>query len=358
MRFMPIISAFVLLFNTELTLAFSDNKYERLIFFPSVISQKPDGAYSQKFHILLLEEDFDVLKQKAITNLVMPMFGVDEEERSKPAQTRILERAKWFAFDPIEFSQHTMYVDHSSPIETTTDHLGHIKFEIPLTTLPEPKTFSNVALASRHGVKISWTLSPITINNQGVSVISDIDDTLKISNVVSKTQLIRSTFVEPYRAVEEMLPIFRELEQQGAFFHYVSASPWQIWPSLEPFMRSNFPRGQLHLRNFSTSMYDRDFYNFMFGSSVSHKKSSIEKILADYPLHKFILIGDTSECDPEIYGAIARKYSTNIEEIILRRVPHTDFSDQRIQSALFGVDRQTYRLVGPGTVSGAHNCDG
>lgn len=63
---------------------------------------------------------------------------------------------------------------------------------------------------------------------QGISVISDIDDTVKISNVLSKRLLLKHTFYSYFKPVEGMNELYQKWSEQQCQFHYVSASPWQL----------------------------------------------------------------------------------------------------------------------------------
>lgn len=62
----------------------------------------------------------------------------------------------------------------------------------------------------------------------GVSVISDIDDTIKISKVLSKRALLKHTFYSYFKPVEGMSELYRRWSEEKCQFHYVSASPWQL----------------------------------------------------------------------------------------------------------------------------------
>ncbi len=63
----------------------------------------------------------------------------------------------------------------------------------------------------------------------GLSVISDIDDTVKISNVVSKRSLLKHTFYSYFKPVEGISDVYQKWNEQKCQFHYVSASPWQLY---------------------------------------------------------------------------------------------------------------------------------
>lgn len=64
--------------------------------------------------------------------------------------------------------------------------------------------------------------------SHGVSVISDIDDTIKISNVLNPHACFKSTFCESFEPVPGMSEVYRQWSEQHCQFHYVSASPWQL----------------------------------------------------------------------------------------------------------------------------------
>ena len=107
-----------------------------------------------------------------------------------------------------------------------------------------------------------------------------------------------------------MSDICAKLERKGAYFHYISASPWQLYPALRQFMDNHVPRGAVGLRNFR--LKDRSFVDFL-KSSQSYKVERITEIFCKrYPEHRFILIGDSGEHDPEVYGRIARSFAKQI----------------------------------------------
>lgn len=70
----------------------------------------------------------------------------------------------------------------------------------------------------------------------GVSVISDIDDTIKISEVADRRALLANTFVREFRPVPGMPELYRRWAASGTAFHYVSSSTWQLYPALAAFL--------------------------------------------------------------------------------------------------------------------------
>ena len=75
----------------------------------------------------------------------------------------------------------------------------------------------------------SFSCTIYVLASHGISVISDIDDTIKVSNVVSRRALLRHTFCHSFQPVHGMSEVYRKWSEQHCQFHYVSASPWQLY---------------------------------------------------------------------------------------------------------------------------------
>lgn len=156
------------------------------------------------------------------------------------------------------------------------------------------------------------------IDDEGLSVISDIDDTVKITNVAHRRELLANTFLREFAAVPGMVDAFRRLQESSTAFHYVSASPWQLVPSLcDFFSLAGLPPGSMHLKLFRL----KD--STPLGRLPSRKRSkrrTIERILADFPGRRFVLVGDSGERDPEVYAAVARRHPQQVRSVLIRQV--------------------------------------
>lgn len=134
------------------------------------------------------------------------------------------------------------------------------------------------------------------IDPEGVSIISDIDDTIKETNVTAGARIIlRNTFLKDMKEVEGMASVYKGWCDRGAAIHYVSNSPWQLIPSLLEFFKAfKFPAGSAHLR-----LHDNVLKTY-FMAPGENKRRSIREILTDFPDRKFILVGDSGEIDMEM----------------------------------------------------------
>ena len=153
----------------------------------------------------------------------------------------------------------------------------------------------------------------------GLSVISDIDDTIKITEVLSKRTMLRNTFLRQFAGVPEMAALYRRWrDQRGATFHYVSASPWQLYSYLADFLKSqDFPDGTFHLRDFRIMPGD---IHRTLRPSRRIKLAHARGILRQFPRRTFILIGDSGESDIRIYAKLLKQFPRQIEKILIRNV--------------------------------------
>jgi phosphatidate phosphatase APP1 len=140
-----------------------------------------------------------------------------------------------------------------------------------------------------------------------------------------------------------MAGVYRDWERSvGARFHYVTASPWQLYVPLSDFTRSNgFPAGTWHMREFR--LKDRSVLE-LFASPERYKPGAIEPLLRKFPKREFVLVGDSGEKDPEIYGALARKYPDQVRRIFIRDVTGESAASPRYEKAFGRLPRELWQV--------------
>ncbi|MFM2013857.1 MAG: hypothetical protein RLZZ396_2641 [Planctomycetota bacterium] len=170
--------------------------------------------------------------------------------------------------------------------------------------------------------------SPVFLAQEsGVSVITDIDDTIKHTDVCSRRRMLRRTFAEPFTAIEGMSEIYQQWAARGAMFHYVSSSPWQIYDSLYEFLQAaQFPIGSMHLKWFRL----RDELIKRFIIRRKSKFGVINNMVKRMPQRHFVLVGDSGEKDPEMYAKIASKYPKQIVRICIRQIDANPIDPPRL----------------------------
>ncbi len=174
------------------------------------------------------------------------------------------------------------------------------------------------------------------VEKNGVTVITDIDDTIKVSEVRDRKALLRRTFLEPFEPVPGMAEVYRAwAARSGAQFCYVSASPWQLFPPLAEFVRANgFPAGVFYLKKFRWK--DESFAG-LFEGPEKYKPAAIEPLLKQFPRRQFVLVGDAGEKDPEIYGSLGRRYPRQVARILIRNVTGPGADSERFKAASRGL---------------------
>ncbi|MCS7306548.1 MAG: DUF2183 domain-containing protein [Thermoguttaceae bacterium] len=169
------------------------------------------------------------------------------------------------------------------------------------------------------------------IGPKGLSIISDIDDTIKHTQMLDAHQMLLNSLVRPFRPVEGMAELYQEAAKRGAVVHYVSASPWQLFVPLEEFrQKTGFPAGSFHLQQVR---FDPGALAQIFSGPKDFKITQITQILKLFPQRRFILVGDSGQQDPEVYGELARKYPQQVVAIWIRNITSEPANSPRYQKA-------------------------
>lgn len=167
----------------------------------------------------------------------------------------------------------------------------------------------------------------LLIPRQGISIISDIDDTVKISEVTKRENLFANTFYTDFAPVPGMSAVYQKFAAEGASLHFVSSSPWQLYPELNEFLtRENFPPRSISLK--TVRFKDRSFFN-LFKSGDETKPLQIEPFFERFPERQFILIGDSGEEDAKVYLQFLGKYPEQVKAVFIRQL-HPTISTEEV----------------------------
>jgi hypothetical protein len=166
------------------------------------------------------------------------------------------------------------------------------------------------------------------IEPEGISVISDIDDTVKVTEIPAGAKIVvRNTFFKEFMPAPVMADLYAEWPE--AAFHYVSGAPWQLYNPLQSFLfgaRAGFPEGSMHMKNTRKNPLTistwRDLRELITNENVTfdQKIDQIAAIFEHFPDRQFIMVGDSGERDPEVYNAIREHFPDQVHEIYIRDV--------------------------------------
>ena len=76
---------------------------------------------------------------------------------------------------------------------------------------------------------------------------------------------------------------------------------------------------------------------------------AIEPLLSGWPKRRFVLVGDSGERDPEVYGEIARRHPDRVHRIFIR-----DVTGERSDAARY---KEAFRDVPAGSWSVFRNAE-
>ena len=308
---------------------------DRIFFFPS-IGIPVDGGWQVEVHAWC----YRLRSRRVVIPIVRKALGFERTRLTRSEKETFAERARWMFAD--NRRGHAIEVAAAGEIFTlgTTRQNGRLRASITVKRLAEHDGRPcDVSGASPHST-VPIPLDVHFLTHDGVSVISDIDDTIRISHVRDRGALLRGTFVDPFRAVDGMADVFRAWSACGAQFHYLSATPWQLYVPIAAFVDAHgFPKGTFHLRDFRWK--DRTIFNVV-ASPDRYKLRTIEPLLQRLPRRRFILVGDSGQRDPEVFGELARRYQQQVQRIFIRDVGRS--TPSRYRTVFGGLRRSTWQL--------------
>lgn len=322
---------------------------ERVVFFPSYAFQDEDGtSWVAEIHGWVFEPEHDSKKREILMGLLRRALGLEAEA----AESVLFKERAWpFLVDNERGKRIRIRCGERGFVLEETGPNGHCRTTIRLPVVDQEQVrpgdqgkrrwyaFQAVLPKDDRRKFGGWIelIAPV-----GLSVVSDIDDTIKISNVGDKRELLANTFLRDYKAVPGMAQLYLQWAAQGASFHYVSASPWQLYESKSDFLaNAGFPLGSYHMKTFRWK--DSSFFD-LFSSPLELKLETIRSIIEKFPRRRFILVGDSGEKDPEAYGELARQYPDQIIRIYIRRVSEQSGDPIRMKSAFTGVPAERWQL--------------
>lgn len=230
------------------------------------------------------------------------------------ANAHMMVRLKPFLSTPLVSTNLTIFFyNESSSISrtVTTNEAGHFSMRAALDFVP-----TNVRVLASD--KLSATEEVHISEPTGISMISDIDDTIKHSGIGNGArEIFRNAFIRDLGdlTIDGVKEWYSTLADLGVKFHYVSNSPWQLYPVLVSyFAQAGLPKGSFHLKQYTGMLQG------IFEPVAERKKGTLERILSDFPERRFILAGDSGEADLELYTDVVLANPGRILGVFIRDV--------------------------------------
>ncbi|KAF1852116.1 uncharacterized protein K460DRAFT_373970 [Cucurbitaria berberidis CBS 394.84] len=246
------------------------------------------------------------------------------------ANARLMARLRHFLAIPMANTPISIFFyndDISKQRTVYTDASGHFSMSAALDFVP-----THVRILASD--KLSATEPVLITESQGISVISDIDDTIKHSAIGSGArEIFRNAFIRDLAdlTIDGVKEWYNKMAEMGVKFHYVSNSPWQLYPVISTyFSLAGLPPGSFHLKQYSGMLQG------IFEPVAERKKVTLDKIARDFPERNFILIGDSGEADLEVYTDFVLENPGRVVAVFIRDVTTSEgpgFFDPSVGSA-------------------------
>jgi phosphatidate phosphatase APP1 len=334
------------LFPGDLTVSATDvstlQPDEALVLLPAAAHRSQDGRqWVVPLHAWVYVPQNSHVRRAAIAKLLEVKYRLDVTPTSAPffdARVNLLLADNK--------GGRTIVVDVAGTRVTLppTGDNGHTRAEIgiPVTAATSEGAILTIrALLPASDLRTVETSAHL-IGPTGLSIISDIDDTVKVTYVLDHRRMWESTFYKPFEAVHRMPDAYGKLSAKGAPIHYVSSSPWHLAePLLEFLTATGLSLSSITLKHIR--LKDETVLN-IFRPGREIKPPEIEAILTRYPGRNFILIGDSGEDDPEVYAEALRGHSGQIAKIYIRNVTGAKRDDARFAEVFGGVEAARWAL--------------
>lgn len=204
--------------------------------------------------------------------------------------------------------------------EFTSDAGGYLHIELPVGELTPGWHVVDIDPVGPSGPERATGRVLVTDPRGGVAVISDIDDTILKTGLTQRWTAAGRTFlrdVADRTPVPDMSTLYAGLARgpaghHGVPFFYVSTGSWNYYDYLTAFMDlHHFPRGPLFLTDWGPTG-DR-----LMRDGREHKRRTIRALIEGSPGHRFLLVGDVGQGDPETYELVAREFPERVAGILL-----------------------------------------
>jgi len=162
----------------------------------------------------------------------------------------------------------------------------------------------------------------ILVPTSGISIVSDIDDVLRITKVYVPNQGLFDSFVQPYVNVPGIPELFAKWASSlsGVAFHYDTTTPVELTRTYVEYLFDNFPIGSLEMRPINISDPSQ---------ILEARQDSLTRLYQTFPQRKFVLVGDTSSSTLlSAYPQITMQFPNQTACIFIRNTSATDSDDK------------------------------
>jgi len=305
----------------------SESSGLQVIFFPSVaaVSDNSEGTMTIQGRVFTPAEG----THAGLVSLAAQRFNAKTTDEPFRYRARLFfSDSKRGARVSVKFGERTVNLRASDPS-------GYFSDAVPLTAADLNRAKDGViSFESVPSTTGGQTVrgAAVVVPRDAIVVVTDMDDTIKDTNVLDPVLKERNTMVNAFKPVLGMARVYRDWKAApGALvhFHVVSAGPWQLYEPLSRFTDGENTDGE----KFPPFTWDMRPVDIGFDLSVAmselhlkpatifeHKVQKIRALLKRLP-NQLVLVGDSGEMDPEVYAEILNSCPNRVAAVFIRDIP-------------------------------------
>ena len=325
--------------------------HQQVTFAPSIATVTDTGKGVMAIQGRVSESPDSQKRKWLIDNF--PLHIKPDPDRADPL---FRDRAGRFWSDSDSIEPVSVEIGSRVLVLPATDSGGYFTILVPLTSdevsqLEKERSISFQSLATAK-TPVASRGAALLVPEVGLTVITDVDDTIKVTEVANKPERDANTFVRPFTAVPFMPELYTTWQQAygpAIHFHVVSAGPWQLHEPIRNFTESaGFPPFTWQMR----SMQITDFASLqeVLDPTVGARRredfkvNAIREFTERFKRRYVVLVGDSGEQDPEVYARILSEYGDRVVWVLIRDVSNDPQFAQKDRKALFAKPEYASKL--------------
>lgn len=212
-------------------------------------------------------------------------------------------------------------------LHTTTNENGFFKLEWDPEQEMEPGWHKlTVTARGNEGQEATGEGKLLIPSTSKYTCISDIDDTFLISHSSKLPKRLYQLFTKnpqtrkPFENVANHYQLLAGSSGDDSVnnpFFYVSSSEWNLYEYIKEFCRTHkLPEGVFLLSTL------KRWYELLATGQGKHetKYTRIVRIISTFPNRKYVLLGDDTQLDPDIYEKVVRDFADKVLCVYIRQV--------------------------------------
>jgi len=231
-----------------------------------------------------------------------------------------------FRIKPINNIQVTLQFKNLK-VTTKTLNDGYFRFDVPFSEELESGWHTYYVTCKVGAIGIIEKEEVLKPFESKVGIISDIDDTFLIShsnNFFKKLYVMLLKNINKRKIFDDVVAHYRYLSSHGQendkvsnSFFYVSSSEWNLYGFINDVAEMHeLPKAVIKLKKIKTGISD---FLMTGRGNHDHKFEKIKDIISFYPSLQYVLLGDDSQHDPQIYERIVKTFPLNITAVYIRQ---------------------------------------